>query len=402
MSVKALKTRDKVLAAKQITVLTRIDDDLWYRLRNGITPEGSLEEAQALLAQFDIEALPIHKQRDNEINIDHFMDTLARKAPNDEEPIDVLADHELRALAILNDRDQYTLTDAKRLYLKKRNGLVETTKNRKLRNTTDAAFAFVMDLLGDREIAKYKRVDVSKVVEAGLSKGLKTATLKRQLGIVRAAINDLIREFELHGMHNPFKEFDIPNLLEDANERASLNSEQVTKLREYIASAEGSTSDIIGMLLDTGARLSDIIGLKVADVQLDAEIPHIIIHKNLFRRLKTKATMRKVPLVGSALLCAKRAVGSASSLYLFDRYIDEAEENIRNDGASATVNKALKRLGCLTCHSMRHTMRTRLRNADVPAIRAEEIQGWSRVSIADQYGEQTALRNLQKDLLNTL
>lgn len=402
MSVKALKTRDKLLAAKQIAVLTRIDDDLWYRLRNGITPEGSLEEAQALLAQFDIEALPIHKQRDNEINIDHFMDTLARKAPNDEEPVDVLADHELRALAILNDRDQYTLTDAKRLYLKKRNGLVETTKNRKLRNTTDAAFAFVMDILGDRQIVKYKRVDVSKVVEAGLEKGLKTATLKRQLGIVRAAINDLIREFELHGTHNPFKEFDIPNLLEDANERASLSTEQTTKLRQYIVSTEGSTADIIGMLLDTGARLSDIIGLKVADVQLDAEIPHIIIHKNLFRRLKTKASMRKVPLVGSALLCAKRAVASASTLYLFDRYIVEAEESIRNDGASATVNKTLKRLNCLTCHCMRHTMRTRLRNADVPAIRAEEIQGWSRVSIADQYGEQTALRNLQSDLMNTL
>ncbi|MCJ8340689.1 MAG: tyrosine-type recombinase/integrase [Pseudomonadales bacterium] len=402
MSVKALKTRDKLLAAKQITVLTRIDDDLWYRLRNGITPEGSLEEAQALLARFDLEAKPISQQRENEINIDHFFDTLSAKAPNDEHPIDVLADHELRALAILNDRDQFTLTDAKRLYLKKRNGIDKTAKNRKLRNVTNAAFAPVLELLGDREITKYKRVDISTVIEAGLAKGLKTATLKRQLGIVRAAINDLIREYELHSMHNPFKEFDIPNLLEDANDRASLDIQQIASLREFISSTEGSTADIIGMLLDTGSRLSDLLGLKITDVQLDADIPHIIFHKNSFRRLKTKASVRKVPLVGAALFCAKRAVASATTLFVFDRYVVVAEERIRNEGASATVNKALGRLGCLTCHCMRHTMRTRLRNADVPAVRAEELQGWSRVSIADQYGEQTALRNLQADLLNTL
>ena len=47
-------------------------------------------------------------------------------------------------------------------------------------------------------------------------------------------------------------------------------------------------------------------------------------------------------------------------------------------------------------------MCTRLCSADVPQVRTQELQGWSRVSIADQYGEQTALRSLQVDLLNTL
>jgi hypothetical protein len=105
-----------------------------------------------------------------------------------------------------------------------------------------------------------------------------------------------------------------------------------------------------------------------------------------------------VPLVGAALFYAKRALASTTTLIVFDRYVVEAEERIRDEGASATVNKTLGRLGCLTCH----TMRTRLRNADIPAIRAEELQGWSRVSIANQYGEQSALRNLQANLLNTL
>ncbi len=79
-----------------------------------------------------------------------------------------------------------------------------------------------------------------------------------------------------------------------------------------------------------------------------------------------------------------------------------SESGVKNDAASAAVNKVMKRLDCEIAHWMRHTMRTRLRNADVPEPRAKEIQGWSRESVADQYGEQTALRNLKKDLLKTI
>lgn len=107
-------------------------------------------------------------------------------------------------------------------------------------------------------------------------------------------------------------------------------------------------------------------------------------------------------MVGHALLSATRVVSGASSEFVFDQYIDVDSGLVKNDTASQTLAKALKKLDCYTCHHMRHTMRTRLRNADVPAIRAEEIGGWSRVSIADQYGEQTALKNLQSDLLKTL
>ncbi len=156
------------------------------------------------------------------------------------------------------------------------------------------------------------------------------------------------------------------------------------------------------MLLDTGARLSDVVGLKCEDVVLDAPIPHMVVHKNTLRRLKTKATVRKTPLVGHALEAAKRAIAKSKEVYLFPRYVNLKKGKIENDSASATLNKALKSRDCFTCHHMRHTMRARLRNADVPAIRAEELQGWARASIADQYGDQTALKNLQADLLKTL
>ena len=401
MSVKALRTRDKLVAAKQILVLARLDDELWHRMRNGMSPDDSREKAVALLARYDLEDKPRVEQEDKEFNIDFFLDIIRDKAPGDEQPAPYLSTTELRALAILGDREEYTLSDAKRLYLKKRGGLEPTAINRKLRNTVNSAFAPVFDLLGDREITKYKRVDVSSLIDAGLAKGLKTATLKKQLGVVRAGVNDLIKEYELHGVHNPFKEFEIPNLLEDAAEKASLDSVQIDRVRSFVASKNTPTTNIIGMLLDTGSRLSEVLGLKLDDVKLDVEVPHIIIHKNTFRRLKSKASIRKIPLVGDALFSAQRAVSEVTSGFVFERYIDNDSGLVKNETASKALAKALKKLDCYTCHHMRHTMRTRLRNADVPAIRAEEIQGWSRVSIADQYGEQTALKNLQSDLLKT-
>ena len=401
-SVKSLRTRDKIQAAKQILILSRLDDELWYRLRNGMSPVGVREEAVALLARYDLEAMPRVQQEDKELNVDFFFDDMRAKAPNEDDPDPYLSTSERRALAILGNREEFTLSDAKQLYLKKRGGLEPSSSNRKLRNTVNSAFAPVFNLLGDREITKYKRVDVSALIDSGLAKGLKTATIKKQLGVVRAAVNDLIREYELHSAHNPFKEFEIPNLLEDVSDKASLDGQQIDRVRVFVDSKDNSTTNIIGMLLDTGSRLSEVLGVTLDDVKLDDDVPHIVIHKNTFRRLKSKASIRKIPLVGHALSSAQRAVSDVTSGFVFERYIDTQSGLVKNDTASATLAKALKRLDCYTCHHMRHTMRTRLRNADVPAIRAEEIQGWSRVSIADQYGEQTALKNLQSDLLKTL
>lgn len=221
MSVKALRTRDKLLAAKQIILLTRLDDEAWQKIRNGISPDSVRDEAVALLARFDLEDKPRSEQEHKEFNIDFFLDHIRSKAPNDEHPDPYLAAYERRAVEILGDREEFSLSDAMRLYLKKRGATDPSASNRKLRNTVNAAFTPVFDLLGDRDVSKYKRVDVTSLIEVGLAKGLKTGTLKKQLGVVRAAVNDLIKEHELHNIHNPFKEFEIPNLLEDSTEKAT-------------------------------------------------------------------------------------------------------------------------------------------------------------------------------------
>ena len=113
------------------------------------------------------------------------------------------------------------------------------------------------------------------------------------------------------------------------------------------------------MLGETGYRLAEIVGLRLADIDLENDLTHI--HPNPARRLKTKNSQRVLPLVGYAKLAMEEAIKEIDGEYLFPRYIKE--EKCKADHASAALNKWLKRdFGGLTAHCLRHTFRDRLRS----------------------------------------
>ena len=400
----ALKTYDKMAAAKLIDSLAKADDAHWKQLREGTGLGGSRGDAEKLLERFNLEPEPIAEQTGPYADIGHelFIEALEKKVPGDATSVQPhLTDAELRALAIIQGRESFTLSDAKQLYLKKRQALTPTQTTKRTHNNTVLAFNLVTNETGDTEIKRIRRRDVSRVIEKAQEQGLKTTSIRRRLNTVRAAINELIREYELSDVRNPFTEFEIPDYGKDEVKREGLNDAQLKRLRDHVGKNDGDTTNIIGLLLDTGARISEVVGMQREDLVLNAETPHIVIRENPKRRLKTKASRRKVPLVGRALLAAKRAIEAASDDYLFPRYM--TGERVKNDAASATVNKALAKLGCGTAHQMRHTMKTRLANADVPLDRIEEIQGWrSRDTMAHHYGEQTALKNMCEALTKSL
>jgi len=58
---------------------------------------------------------------------------------------------------------------------------------------------------------------------------------------------------------------------------------------------------IIYLLIETGARLSEIVNLRPEDIRLNAKVPHIYIRPEQNRELKTDDSEREIPLVGVAL-----------------------------------------------------------------------------------------------------
>lgn len=404
--VVSLKTNDLATAAKRAISLTTRDDEDWWKLKNGFTEFISAgktpkDKAERLLRKHGLEAVPFDRQSapDADLLLDYFIDTLDQKrpTPDPEEPYShihpaldsYLEPHEATAVQILKGEYKFHLSDAKEHYLKQR------TVDGKTLNTVNASFRLVTGALGNKPIEAYRRREISQVIDDARKSGLKTATIKRQLGTVRAAVNELIRDEELD-IKNPFVDFKIKGLGEDAQKRASLNMEQLERLRSYVRATDTTTADILGMLVDTGARVSEIAGLMREDVKLDVEVPYVFIRKNSLRPLKTKESQRRVPLVGDALFAAKRALKKTNSIYLFPRYM--SDNGYKGDAASAALRVATRKLKCLTPHSLRHTMRTRLRNANVPEPLANEIGGWARISVSQYYGKQTALE-LMKEVL---
>ena len=272
----ALRTSDKRYAASKVLQFTRADDESWHKLRLGLNASDSRARAEALLWQYDLEPKAMSEQRDKDPNIDAFIEYLQAKVPHEadgddheygdpvtyqQNPEKHLQGYEFRALQILNGRDIVMLSDAKEQYLSTRKA-----DDVKVSNLVDRAFKMVYDLLGDRPLEKYSRKDVSRVIKQALEDGLKTQTIRRRLGVVRAAVNETMKEYELDLLRNPFADFKIPNLGEDAKERTSLTDTQFNKLRQYVACTTTDTANLIGLLLFLPER--ELQRLQVSGVRM--------------------------------------------------------------------------------------------------------------------------------------
>lgn len=57
---------------------------------------------------------------------------------------------------------------------------------------------------------------------------------------------------------------------------------------------------IIYLLIETGARLGELVNLRPEDFRMNAKVPHIAIRPERNRELKTDDPRREIPLVGTA------------------------------------------------------------------------------------------------------
>lgn len=393
-NTKSLRTHDDNLAMQLIAREVKKDDEYFYQLREGLATSNALKLAEEKLNAHGLVLAKAQDQK-NHIELDLFYDHLRSLVPEDGRPQDHLDDASLVSLQVLRGEYRLRLSDAESHYSSTRE------LDRSGVNTVSRSFKRVYGLFGDRPIEDIRRKDVSSLVASLLSSGLRTATVKRELGVVRTAVTELLQEHERTLItNNPFAELRIPKLHHDAEKRRAYTQEELEVVRRYVSTKNGTTPNIIGLLLDTGTRLSEVVGLRCEDVVLDGLVPYIHVTANEKRRLKTRHSTRKVPLVGLSLVAAKQALDDCTGEYLFPRYMKGAK--ISNNSASAAIGKALKSINCPSPHCLRHTMRTRLSNADVPRPVVDEIHGWNDSSMAAHYGEQTALENMARALNKAL
>jgi integrase len=424
----SLKTRDPIIAAREATKLASQHDALWKSLRSpdaheqGLTSPETRSAATALLKKIGL--VPGEGRQGDETSQQMAWDTLddyisavngreykeVRHHPDSrhEDINALLSPVQLEAQSqLLNRKSGIHLSDARDVYLR----LSGKDKNTKFVADTKRAIQKLIDAVGDLPLEALTRQHATEFRDKLLSSGNRTASVRRTLNPIVAAINAALTENGLD-YRNHFTGLKIPNEEKDATKRLPFTLDELGQVAAAARKVDDAIRHIVALQLDTGARAGEIIGLRIEDVELAHAVPHVRIrpHEKLGRSLKNAQSERNVPLIGEALWAAGRAVvaakaNKASGGWLFPRYIENG--TIKATHAENTINKWLRSLPGVdkTSHSFRHAMRDRLREAHVPEEIQEIIGGWGSRSIGQGYGMgyslELLLGHMEKVVLST-
>ena len=337
----------------------------------------------------------------------HHLDSLVRQALSPDEyeewyfgdgdAAPHLPPVEQMALARLRSRLSLTASEHCEYYIDE----VGRRDDTKFCQSVANAKLFLLKHLPDKAPAHYTRTELKLLIDEGLRNGLKTKTVHRYLTTLRAAFNRVSLELELRDdAKHPFHDFSIPGRAEDTTDRKEFSYEQLEILRAADDKRKPEITQLIHLMMETGMRVNEACGLRQEDVFLKESYPYVRIHKNPYRRLKTKDSQRYIPIVGVALNACQDALEATTNEWLFPTYIDTANGRTKNAAASAAVKKRLKaELGddAPTAHSFRHTWRSRLRQVECPEHLVREMGGWQR-DVSERYGSTADIKNKTKYL----
>ena len=287
----------------------------------------------------------------------------------------------------------YDLLDARDNYVK----LKGEGKDHVFERTVDRNVNYFIESVGNRDLTEYTSTDGAKFRDFLLNKGLAVSSIKRIFSSLGPMIKLMIQE---HGLNasSPLTGTYMPSGGKK-DKRQPIPFSTIRKIQSICIDMDDDLRWIVALISDTGMRLAEACGLEVSDVVLDDPTPHITIQPNSSRRLKTDASERIVPLVGASLWAAKQASLVSESIggqFLFPRYTKEGKCNANS--ASAALNKWMKNYvdeGCVI-HSFRHSMRDRLRAVECPSDIVDQIGGWTRSSVGENYGSGYPLPVLHK------
>lgn len=242
---------------------------------------------------------------------------------------------------------------------------------RKWRNGKKRAVEVLIRVIGDKDIQRISRDDALAYADhwtARVVDGEVVAdTANRNFTHITGALHAVARrhrlpldpvfaglrlEGEASRPRPPFSAWWIVNRLLAPGALAAMNAEERA---------------ILQVMVNTGARPSEIANLRAAHVHLEADIPHIQVRPD-DRVLKTEFSWRDLPLVGVSLEAMREFPDG------FPRYRDNG------DALSAAANKFLEEHGLRetpkhTLYSLRHAFKDRLRETSATDEMKDELMG---------------------------
>lgn len=273
--------------------------------------------------------------------------------------------------------------------------LVEKTdfEKRKYRVPRATAFEQFVEVVDNKPLSEVTRKDVlafrAWLMELVASEAIAGATANKRLTATKDILVtvgrslDLETEFSLLFIDTKFASI--------KRSRPPFETEYIEECFIHGAALDGMNHEaqlLFIMLIETGARPKEIIGLLPEDYCLDDEVPHVWIRKNRIRNLKRDSTARRIPLVGVSLTAAKQIASTG-----FTRY------QAKPDHGTGAINKYLRENNLTpskdhSLYSLRHSFKDRLREVEAPEELVDELMG--HTSKQPVYGSGRSLAQKQK------
>ena len=294
-------------------------------------------------------------------------------------------------LSISPDQDEVKFSNAVNIYIKTKG----RDKPKTFKKSVERAYRYLLNVADDKCINLYTRKDAISLRDFLITRGLSGSSVVRIFNTIKAIYNFIINEKEINSS-NPFAGLYIDRA-RGVTTRKPFSMSDLRLIQSKCKSVPDELRMIVLLVSDTGLRLSEALGLEHNDLHIiNDPIPYVIIQNHPWRRLKTKGSSRKIPLVGNSLWAAKEMKKLEKNKFVFPRYNQNNYTN--SNSASAALNKWIKSEGFKehSMHSFRHSLRDRLRSVECPIEIADQIGGWTFKSVGQGYGNGYCLKILAK------
>ena len=360
----SLRTADLATARMRRDAQERADDEYWASLIAGTAAEAARARYEAAKARatalgFAYAPAPLLAAQEPLSGLVARVEALAARGGADAPALDI------DALLGEVPEPRLTVSAAFELYFRDIAAGERRSKSPKQykswRKVKERARANFIAVVSDKPVEDITRADAQKFwrhwqarVEAGEAL---PNTAARDFGNMRKLFAEVMRWVDKPDAANPFRNLSFADGAPDTRPPFTVAFIADHFLRgDALAGLNPQARRIFLAMIETGARPSELANLRPENIRLDAAVPHIRIAPTKGLEIKTRSSIREIPLCGVALAAI------AAQPDGFPRYFD------RPDALSAALMKHLKAKGLLPTprhgvYSLRHSFEKRMAEA---------------------------------------
>lgn len=236
---------------------------------------------------------------------------------------------------------------------------------------------WMMPLLGRLKMPDIARQDIEAFQSSLFNKGKKPGTVNRYMSLLKYIFN-LAERWEVIDK-SPAR--NISNLADNNHKERFLTGRETENLLEALKKAQSKVvPDIIELLILTGARKSEVAGLKWEELDLIKGVWVLPPERN---KAKTKKT---IPLSKAAVTLLNRRKGNDSE-YVFPN--PDTGEPLKH--FHSTWDRIRKKAGIpdVRIHDLRHNFASLLINSGRSLYEVQKLLGHSQISTTQRYAHLT-------------